>query len=152
MFGPDERLYACQNCRNRIVAYTPVGALSVIADGVNSNDNVHTSAARSTSATPSTSASGSSMQKVPNASSTKASGFPNGCGCRPTSPCYSWMTRRASGCGRSGIQADGPLSNAQPFLRVGDADESSASGADGMAVDTEGYLDVTSRIGLQVCD
>ena len=38
MFGPDGRLYACQNGRKRIVAIRPDGTESVIAEGVNSND------------------------------------------------------------------------------------------------------------------
>ena len=37
-FGPDGRLYACQNGRKRIVAYAPDGAESVTAEGVGSND------------------------------------------------------------------------------------------------------------------
>src|SRR5437763_1518561 len=40
MFGPDGRLYACQNGRKKIVAYSPDGTESVIAEGVNSNDIV----------------------------------------------------------------------------------------------------------------
>src|SRR5262249_44431092 len=43
MFGPDGRLYACQNGRRRIVAYTPDGKESVLADDVNSNDLAVTS-------------------------------------------------------------------------------------------------------------
>jgi sugar lactone lactonase YvrE len=31
-------------------------------------------------------------------------------------------------------------------------DESSATGADGMTVDSDGYLYVATRIGLQICD
>ena len=36
MFGPDGRLYACQNGRKRIVAYDKDGKETVIAEGVNS--------------------------------------------------------------------------------------------------------------------
>jgi gluconolactonase len=50
------------------------------------------------------------------------------------------------------VQADGSLANGQPFYRLETPDESSSGGADGMTVDTEGYLYVTTRIGLQVCD
>ena len=50
------------------------------------------------------------------------------------------------------VQPDGSLSNGQPFYRLETPDESSASSADGMAVDTEGYLYVATRIGIQVCD
>ena len=38
MFGPDGRLYAGQNGRKRIVAYSPDGKESVIAEGVEPND------------------------------------------------------------------------------------------------------------------
>src|SRR5262245_9802177 len=38
MFGPDGRLYACQNGRKRIVAYAADGTESVLAEGVGSND------------------------------------------------------------------------------------------------------------------
>src|SRR5579872_164174 len=38
MFGPDGRLYACQNGRKRIVAYSRDGKESVIAGAVESND------------------------------------------------------------------------------------------------------------------
>ncbi|MEK7753151.1 MAG: alpha/beta hydrolase-fold protein, partial [Acidobacteriota bacterium] len=38
MFGPDGRLYACQDGRKRIVAYSMDGMETVIADDVNSND------------------------------------------------------------------------------------------------------------------
>jgi sugar lactone lactonase YvrE len=38
MFGPDGRLYACQNGRKRLVAYAMDGTESVIAEGMGSND------------------------------------------------------------------------------------------------------------------
>src|SRR5215831_1921865 len=38
MFGPDGRLYACQNGRQRLVAYAVDGTESVIAEGMGSND------------------------------------------------------------------------------------------------------------------
>ena len=38
MFGPDGRLYACQNGRKRVVAYAMDGTVSVVAEGVGSND------------------------------------------------------------------------------------------------------------------
>ena len=38
MFGPDGRLYACQNGRSRIVAYDAAGKESVITEGAGSND------------------------------------------------------------------------------------------------------------------
>ncbi len=43
MFGPDGRLYACQDGRKRIVAYGMDGTETVLAEGVNSNDLAVTS-------------------------------------------------------------------------------------------------------------
>jgi gluconolactonase len=50
------------------------------------------------------------------------------------------------------IEPDGSLVNGQPFYRLETSDETSSSGADGMTVDSDGYLYVTTRIGLQICD
>jgi sugar lactone lactonase YvrE len=50
------------------------------------------------------------------------------------------------------VAPDGSLLNGQAFYRLETGDESSFSGADGMAVDSEGYLYVATRLGLQICD
>lgn len=50
------------------------------------------------------------------------------------------------------VNADGSLTNGQAFHRLETPEENGASGADGMTIDTEGHLYVTSRIGLQICD
>lgn len=50
------------------------------------------------------------------------------------------------------IQPDGSLANGQPFYRLETPDDSSESGAAGMTFDTEGYLYVASKLGVQVCD
>jgi sugar lactone lactonase YvrE len=49
------------------------------------------------------------------------------------------------------IQAGGSLANGQPFYRLETPDAVSVGG-DGMTVDTEGYLYVATRLGIQVCD
>ncbi len=50
------------------------------------------------------------------------------------------------------IQSDGSLTLAQPFFYLHVPDPAVDAGADGMAVDTDGRLYVTTRMGLQVCD
>jgi sugar lactone lactonase YvrE len=50
------------------------------------------------------------------------------------------------------VLPDGSLANGQPFYRLETPDQSSRSSADGMTVDSEGRLYVTTAIGLQVCD
>jgi sugar lactone lactonase YvrE len=50
------------------------------------------------------------------------------------------------------IQPDGTLANKQPFYHLHLVEGVAESGADGIAVDRNGSLYVTSRLGLQVAD
>ncbi len=50
------------------------------------------------------------------------------------------------------IQPDGSLSQGDSFYRLEMPDETSATGADGMTVDSEGWLYVATKIGIQVLD
>ena len=50
------------------------------------------------------------------------------------------------------IQADGSLTNGSPFFRLEIPGERSQIDAGGVTVDTEGYVYVATRIGVQVCD
>jgi len=49
-------------------------------------------------------------------------------------------------------QADGSLANGEPLFRMETLDESSDSGAAGMAVDSKGLLYVATLLGIQICD
>ena len=54
------------------------------------------------------------------------------------------------------VQADGSLENGEAFYHLELPDDVSQgplrSGADGMALDTEGFLYVATKLGIQVCD
>lgn len=50
------------------------------------------------------------------------------------------------------VEPDGGLSNAEAFYRLEAADETSATGAAGMAADEQGYLYVATAPGIQVGD
>ena len=50
------------------------------------------------------------------------------------------------------VMPDGSLAFRQPFFYLHMPHGSTRSGADGMTVDTDGRLYVTTRMGLQVCD
>ena len=50
------------------------------------------------------------------------------------------------------IQPDGSLAHKQRYFHLHLPDGETDSGADGMAVDTQGRLYVTTRLGLQICD
>ncbi|MCU1259310.1 MAG: gluconolactonase [Bryobacterales bacterium] len=50
------------------------------------------------------------------------------------------------------IQADGSLTNGSCFLRLEIPGERAEIDAGGVTVDTEGYIYIATRIGVQVCD
>jgi sugar lactone lactonase YvrE/enterochelin esterase-like enzyme len=153
MFGADGRLYACQNGRRRIVAYTMDGAESVIAEGVESNDI----AVRATGEIYFTDPANGRVWFVNKAGekrvvSEKEIERPNGVRLSPDQSMVIVADSRNKWVWSYQIQADGSLGNGQPFYRLETPDASSVSGADGMTMDTEGYLYVTTRLGIQICD
>jgi gluconolactonase len=50
------------------------------------------------------------------------------------------------------VQSDGTVKNRRPFLQLQDIPADKESGADGMAIDREGRIYVTSVVGIQVFD
>jgi sugar lactone lactonase YvrE len=153
MFGPDGRLYACQNGRKRIVAYTPDGKESVLADDVNSNDLAITGKGEIYFTDPPhkqvwfLSKSGDKRVVVKDGLE-----FPNGVRLSPDQSLLMVADTRGKWVWSYQVQDDGSLANGMPFHRLETPDDSSISGADGMTVDTEGYLWVATRLGIQVCD
>lgn len=152
MFGADGRLYAAQGGRRRIVAYTPDGAEKVLAEGVASNDLA-------------VSARGDVYFTDPAAHKVwlidakgnprvvhEGISFPNGIRFSPDQSLLLVDDSNGRWVWSFQVQPDGSLANGEPFYHLETADESSATGADGMTVDTEGYLYVTTRLGLQICD
>ena len=50
------------------------------------------------------------------------------------------------------VQADGSVKNKRPFAQLRDIPEGKESGADGLAIDREGRLYITTLTGVQVFD
>ncbi|MBZ5593982.1 MAG: SMP-30/gluconolactonase/LRE family protein [Acidobacteriia bacterium] len=152
MFGPDGRLYACQNGRKRIVAYAADGAESVIAEGVNSNDIALNQRGEIYFSDPEHKQvwfiDAQSKKRVVH----EGIGFPNGLRFSPDQSLLLVDDSAGKWVWSFRVEPDGSLSNGQPFYRLETPDESSSSGADGMTVDTEGYIYVTTGVGLQICD
>ncbi len=153
MFGPDGRLYACQNGKKQIVAYAPDGSETILAEGVQSNDLAVTNRGEIYFTDPPgkrvwyIDAKGSKRVVAD-----KGFEFPNGVVLSPDQSLLLVCDTRLRWVWSFQIQPDGSLANGEPFYRLETLDDSSMSGADGMTVDTEGYLYVTSRMGIQVCD
>ena len=154
MFGPDGRLYACQNGRKRIVAYTPDGTESVIAEGVNSNDLAITAGGEIYFTDPP----GKRLWFIDSKGEKrivyegKGDFFPNGVILSPDQSLLMLNNYQGRWVASFQVQPDGSLNHMEPFYHLEISDESSATGADGMTVDDQGYLYVATRLGLQVCD
>ncbi len=156
MFGPDGRLYTCQNGRRRIVAFAANGKESVIAEGVSSNDLA-------------INASGEIYFTDPrnrrvwfiDANGNKRVAhegilFPNGVRFSPDHAFLFVADTLSRWIWSFSVQPGGGLANGVPFhrLEIPDEVESGAlrSGADGMTVDAEGFLYVATKLGIQIVD
>jgi sugar lactone lactonase YvrE len=152
MFGPDGKLYACQNGSKKIVRYTPEGTEETVVEGVESNDLIVLQDGRGYFTDP-------RNKKVWWFNTSGEFGVadegiarPNGIIASPdqtlitvadTDGRFTWSFQR---------QPDGKLAYKQQYGHLHVPDETSSSGADGMTVDTEGRIYVTTRLGLQVMD
>jgi sugar lactone lactonase YvrE len=152
MFGPDGRLYACQNGRKRLVAYAMDGTESVIAEGMGSNDLAINSRGEIYFSDP-------GAKKVWFIDRTGAKRvvvqegitFPNGVRLSPDHALLNVADYANKWIWSFQVQPDGSLSNGQAFHRL-ETEDDAAVGPDGMTVDSEGQLYVATRIGVQICD
>lgn len=152
MFGPDGKLYACQNNNQRIVAYDPEGTEAVLAEDVNSNDLAVTHNAEIYFTDP-----GNQRVWFINAKKEKRvvdTGIarPNGVLLTPDQSLLIVADSSGQFVYSFQIQPDGSLAHKQAYFHLHLPDGRTDSGADGMTVDTEGRLYVTTRLGLQMCD
>ncbi len=151
-FGPDGKLYACRREPKQIVAFDPDGTETVIADGADANDLAVT-------------AKGEIYYSDPIAKRVwfidaqrnkrvvhEGIQFPNGLTLSPdqsllmvadSADRWVWSFQRA---------ADGSLRFGEPFHRLELVDQTPRSNADGLTIDTESFLYVTSNFGLQIVD
>ncbi len=149
----DGRLYGGQAANRRIVAIDPAsGKETVIVEDVNPNDLTVTSKGEIYF----TDSRGKAVWFVDTkGEKTKVhEGIenPNGIQLSPDQSLLVVSDSRNKWIWSFQVQPDGSLANGQPFYRLETPDESSVSSADGMTMDTEGFLYVTTNIGLQICD
>ena len=152
MFGPDGRLYACQNGRQRIVAYTMDGKETVIAEDVNSNDLAITARGEIYFTDPPHQRVWFVDAKRDKRVVHEGIQFPNGIRLSPDQAFLIVDDSANRWVWSFQVQPDGSLANGDSCYRLEMPDESSATGADGMALDTDGWLYVTTKTGIQVFD
>jgi sugar lactone lactonase YvrE len=152
MFGPDGKLYACQNGSKRIVAYDAGGKESIIAEGLESNDLAVTHKGEIY-----VSDIGNKKVWLINADHEKRvvdTGItrPNGLRLSPDQTLLLVDDTAGQFVYSFQIEADGSLAHKQPYFWLHLPAGKTESGADGMTLDREGNLYVTTQAGLQVCD
>jgi len=154
MFGPDGRLYA--SGRGGIAAYDASGKKTAVVEGTPANDLAVTSKGDIYFTDP-------QSHKVwfvskDGTKKTVHEGllFPNGVVLSADEALLLVADSGTRNVWSFQIQADGTLANAQPFYRLELPEDPSSrgmtAGADGMAVDTEGFLYVATKLGIQICD
>lgn len=151
-FGPDGTAFFRQNSRQRILALGPDGSERTFAAEFASSDCV-------------TTASGGMYvtecrernvwfidadgnRRIVNSEV----GSPNGIAMSPDQALVMVADYRARWVWSFQVMPDGSLANGERYYHLQILDENSEVGPDGLAVDTEGFLYVVTKLGVQVCD
>ena len=151
-YGPDGRLYAGQHDRKRIVALTPDGKESIVAEGVQTHHLTVTERNDVYFAD----APNHKIWLVDAAGNRRAvSGdlnWPHGLRASPDQSTLAVNDPPRRWVWTFQIQRDGSLANGRPFYRLEAPDESSETDAGGMTFDTAAFLYVATKQGVQVFD
>jgi gluconolactonase len=152
MFGPDGRLYAGLTRSRQLVAYDAAGTPQVLAEDVATNDlavNVKGDIYFTDSA-------GKKVWFLPKGGKPRVVDegieFPNGVLFSPDQTLLYVSDYAAQLSWVFQIQPDGSLIHKQRYFYVHMPDAATRSGADGMAVDTEGRVYIATSLGVQVFD
>jgi sugar lactone lactonase YvrE len=152
MFGPDGRLFGCQNSKKRIVAYDSAGQAQTIADDVQSNDIVVNGRGGIYFTDPPNKQvwyiAPSGEKKVVD----RGLAYANGLILLPDQKTLIVADMRGVNLWTYRVQPDGSLIDKQPFYTLSVPEGKKDSGADGMTIDSAGRIYCTSHLGLQVFD
>jgi len=150
-FGPDGRLYAADPVGKRVVSLGGDGKETVVASGFAAHDLVVARDGRIYASEP-------AARKVWLVAKGKSSvvdegiGEPSGLTLTPDQSLLLVADRRGQFVYSFQVASDGALAQKQPYFHLHLAEGDTESGATGLAVDTNGYLYVSTRLGVQVCD
>ncbi|MBV9085445.1 MAG: SMP-30/gluconolactonase/LRE family protein [Acidobacteriaceae bacterium] len=152
MLGPDGRLYGCQNGRKQIVAYSPDGKETVLAEGVDSNDLAVNKGGEIYFSDPPHHRvwfiDAQRRKRIVH----EGLDLPNGVRFSPDQSLLFVCDTKSKWVWSLSVMPDGSLANAEPFFLLEIGPDQIASGADGMTVDDQGYLWVATNTGIQICD
>jgi enterochelin esterase-like enzyme/sugar lactone lactonase YvrE len=152
VFGPDGRLYAGQHDKKRIVAFSPDGTESVIAEGIQTHhltvtarNDIYFAVAPNHQVWVSD---GKGNKRVV----FEGIDWPRGVQMSTDQSLLVVNDPHTRWVWSFEILGDGSLANGEKFFHLETPDDSSESDAGGMAFDTEGFLYVATNLGVQVCD
>ena len=152
MFGPDGRLYGCQNGKKRIVAYDSAGEATTIAEGVQSNDLVVNSQGAIYFTDPPNKQVWYISPEGEKRVVDRGLGYANGLVLTPDEGTLIVADMKGENLWAYRVEPDGSLSNKQAFYTMRLPADRNESGADGMTIDSEGRVYVATHLGLQVFD
>lgn len=152
MFGPDGQLYCCQGTKEQIVRYDAEGKAEVLIEHAPCNDLVVLASGSGYYTDPTNKKVWRFSPDGTRAVVDEGIEFPNGVIVSPDQTLLYVADTRGRYVYSYQIQPDGSLAYKQPDGHLHRGDASGATGADGMTVDTEGRLYVTTALGVQVLD
>ncbi|MFV0441986.1 MAG: SMP-30/gluconolactonase/LRE family protein [Planctomycetaceae bacterium] len=152
MFGPDGKLYACANGAKQIVRYAMDGQRETVVSDAESNDLVVLADGTGYYTDPGNKKVWRFTADGKKSLADEGIEKPNGIIVSPDQTLLTVADTNGRFTWSFQIQADGKLAYKQTYGYLHVSDATSQSGADGMAVDTEGRTYVTTRVGLQVLD
>jgi sugar lactone lactonase YvrE len=152
MFGPDGRLYGCQNAKQRIVAFDSAGKETTIAEGVKSNDLVVMGSGAIYFTDPENHQIWYISPKGQKRVVDKGLGYPNGLILTPDQGTLIVADMNSVNLYVFRVEADGSLKFKQPYYTLRAQSGKLDCGADGMTIDSAGRIYVATQVGLQVLD
>lgn len=151
MFGADGNLYACVNGKQQIVGYEPDGKSFIVVEEHASNDLVVLPEGGYFT-DPENQKVWYVDQNLKSRVVDQGIRFPNGAITSPDQSLLYVSDTRGHFIYSFQIQANGDLAHKQKYFHLHVPDNADDSGADGMAVDDQGWLYVATRMGVQVLD
>lgn len=152
MFGPDGRLYGCQNGLRRIAAFDTAGMATVIAEGVECNDLVVNRQGGIYFTDPGNHrvwyVSPGGEKRVVD----EGIAQPNGIILWPDQGTLVVADTQGENLWAFRVESDGGLAFKQPYYTMRLPNGGAQSGADGMTIDSAGRLYVATYAGLQMFD
>jgi sugar lactone lactonase YvrE len=152
MFGPDGRLYGCQNAKKRIVAFDAAGKETVIAEGVQSNDIVVLGSGAIYFTDPPNHQVWYISPQGEKRVVDRGLGYPNGLILTPDQGTLVVVDMKSADLFAFRVEPDGSLKFKQRFWTMRTEPGKTDCGADGMTVDSDGRIYVATQVGLQVFD